>query len=321
MELTMEFEFMAAPGGLFEAVPDHFEFENESITNQWTDMELDPTSPSMSLFHELEQVQEVQETIKPTPTSALLADLINECGIEVVEEATAPSSPTSSLDSGMEDHQSLIDELEQFFGSPTHVDAPETSYPGLDLVSKAEVVARASPSSILRALSTGQVLLPAQAEAMVSEADLRNALTTSCVTEDGHSVVIIVAPASPALDTTTDTDSDWVPSSPASPLRSLGPASGAIRKRYQRSKPASPPAGPYPVEKKARKKAQNRTAAFRYREKKKGELDCVDTELELLAAKNVALSAQLKEMETEARLLKKLMAEVGLGSYANAIKL
>lgn len=316
----MEFS-LSAPDGLFETVPDHFEFENESITNQWTDMELDPTSPSMSLFHELEQVQEVQETIKPTPTSALLADLINECGIEVVEEATAPSSPASSLDSGMEDHQSLIDELEQFFGSPTSVDAPETNYPGLDLVSQTEVTARASPASILQALSTGQVLLPAGAEAMLSEADLRDALTTSCITEDGHSVVIIVAPASPALDTTTDTDSDWVPSSPASPLRSLGPASGTIRKRYQRSKPASPPAGPYPVEKKARKKAQNRTAAFRYREKKKGEADSVDTELELLAAKNVALSAQLKEMETEARLLKKLMAEVGLGTYANAIKL
>lgn len=312
----MEFT-LAAPGGLFETATDHFEvfeFENESITNQWTDMELDPTSPSMSLFHELEQVQEVQET-KPTNTSALLADLINECGIEVVEEATSPSSPASSLDSGMEDHQSLIDELEQFFGSPTQVEAPE---PGLSLVSQGQVAARASPASILQALSTGQVLLPPGAEALLSEADLRGALTTSCVTEDGHSVVIIVAPASPALDTTTDTDSDWAPSSP---LHSLGPASGMVRKRYQRSKPASPPAGPYPVEKKARKKAQNRKAAFIYRERKKGELNSVDTELELLAAKNVALSAQLKEMETEARLLKKLMAEVGLGTYANAIKL
>lgn len=316
----MEFT-LAAPGGLFETAPDHFEFEFEnveSITNEWTDMELDPTSPSMSLFHELEQVQEVQETIKPTTTSALLADLINECGIEVVEEATNPSSPASSLDSGMEDHQNLIDELEQFFGSPTSVDASET---GLALVSQGEVVARASPASILQALSTGQVLLPPGAEAMLSKADLAGALTTSCITEDGHSVVIIVAPASPALDTTTDTDSDWAPNSPASPLHSLGPASGAVRKRYQRSKPASPPSGPYPVEKKARKKAQNRKAAFIYRERKKGEADSVDTQLELLAAKNVALSAQLKEMETEARLLKKLMAEVGLGSYANAIKL
>lgn len=318
----MEFN-LEASGGLFETAPDHFEFEfefkNESITNQWTDMELDPTSPSMSLFHELEQVEEVQETTKPTATSALLADLINECGIEVVEEATSPSSPAGSLDSGMEDHQSLIDELEQFFGSPTSLDAPE---PSLALVSQGEVTARASPASILQALSTGQVLLPPGAETVLSEADLRGALTTSCITEEGHSVVIIVAPASPALDTTnTDTDSDWTPSSPASPLHSLGPASGAVRKRYQRSKPARPPTGPYPVEKKARKQAQNRKAAFLYRERKKGEADNVDTELELLAAKNVALSAQLKEMETEARLLKKLMAEVGLGSYANAIKL
>merc|ERR1711963_1241403 len=81
----------------------------------------------------------------------------------------------------------------------------------------------------------------------------------------------------------------------------------AVKKKYQRKKPPTPPMGPYPLEKKERKKAQNRTAAFRYREKKKGEQNTVEEELELLATRNKELRAKLTEMETEARLLKKLM--------------
>jgi len=79
--------------------------------------------------------------------------------------------------------------------------------------------------------------------------------------------------------------------------------------------------GPYPVEKRERKKAQNRTAAFRYREKKKGEQNTVEEELDLLALKNSELRAKLTEMETEARLLKKLMTEAGLGRIASTMRM
>jgi hypothetical protein len=79
--------------------------------------------------------------------------------------------------------------------------------------------------------------------------------------------------------------------------------------------------GPYPVEKRERKKAQNRTAAFRYREKKKGEQNTVEDELELLALKNTELRAQLTKMETEAKFLKKMMTESGLGRIASTMRL
>jgi len=126
----------------------------------------------------------------------------------------------------------------------------------------------------------------------------------------------------PSNISTYDTDPEWVPSpSAGSPLRTLAPTSRTIKKKYQRSKPPTPPTGPYPVEKKERKKAQNRTAAFRYREKKKSELDVIENEMEELAAKNMALRNQLSEMETEAKLLKKLMTEAGLGKYANTLKI
>merc|ERR1712080_760420 len=108
---------------------------------------------------------------------------------------------------------------------------------------------------------------------------------------------------------------------PPASLRTISNESRAVKKKYQRKKPPTPPVGPYPLEKKERKKAQNRTAAFRYREKKKGEQNTVEEELELLATRNKELRAKLTEMETEARLLKKLMTEAGLGRIAGTMKM
>jgi hypothetical protein len=105
------------------------------------------------------------------------------------------------------------------------------------------------------------------------------------------------------------------------PLRVISTESRAVKKKYQRKKPPTPPVGPYPVEKRERKKAQNRSAAFRYREKKKGEQNTVEDELELLSSKNVQLRAKLTEMETEARLLKKWMTEAGLGRIASTMSM
>merc|ERR1719225_228038 len=93
------------------------------------------------------------------------------------------------------------------------------------------------------------------------------------------------------------------------------------RKKYARSKPPTPPAAsPYPADKKERKKAQNRTAAFRYREKKKSELDLAEEELEALTDRNGQLQEKLAQMETEFKYLKKLMVEAGLGKYTLAVK-
>jgi len=301
---------------------DPFVFENETIHNNWMDIEFDTSSScsSMSLFQELEEVPEVEEASTATNT-AMLSELISQCGIPVVEEITNyPSSPANSIDSDMETHQSLIDELENFFGSPTVVEDDEASQ-GLDLITKTSVVCQSDTTSILEALTTGQVFNAGDVQ--LTEEGLRDAHTTTCVTEDGQNVIIIIAPPSPTASTTSsyDTDPEWVPSPSNSPLRNLSSTSTTIKRKYQRSKPLVPPSGPYPVEKKERKKAQNRTAAFRYREKKKGELDEVENELEQLSVKNAGLREQLSEMETEAKLLKKLMIEAGLGRYAATIKL
>merc|ERR1719220_473016 len=239
------------------------------------DFELDLSSENMTSFLELEQ--EIKEAttslpehllrpsviVKPRPKPAVqpspsLSDIMTSCGIEYdLPEDCNVSSPSSiHSDIQLDQNQELIEELEEFFikteGCATVVDESD-------------------------------------------HAEQLN-LSSSLVTPEGQKVIIIIAPSSPTESLTTtaasDSDPEWSlspgPLSPAQQsLLSRKPEQGRTRKKYARSKPPSPPsAAPYPADKKERKKAQNRTAAFRYREKKKSEQDLAEEELEALADKN-----------------------------------
>jgi len=291
---------------------------------------------------------------KKKSNPADLGNILLNCGIEDIgmydtttisyEPVASPSN--SSEVSEMEQNQELIDELEEFFikteGSPTNIE--ET------LVESVKPQPPTTPTpinheSILKALSSGNVL---NTEEMITEDDLNNAYTTSVTTEDGQNVIIIIAPNNPKeaqspaqspihvsspspsnssdYESSYETDPEWAPSPISTIQNGAYPTSEimqskAPRKKYARSKPLTPPTGPYPTDKKERKKAQNRTAAFRYREKKKSEQDDVELEMEKLAERNVVLREKLTEMETEFKYLKKLMIEAGLGKYAAAVQL
>lgn len=335
---TISMEEFVVPESLFEALDQvdygynntldnssYFNTNNigleSSFNNSMMDFnELDLSSETMASFFEMEQVPEVIESkemetkmtpvirpsvIKKSPAMKTnLGDILTSCGIEhdLVEdqERSSVSSPSSiHSDMELEKNQELIEELEEFFmkteGKPTVVEETETSNNGLSLE------------------------------------ELQGAVTTNMVTDDGQNVIIIIAPSSPsdtqdiaALSPVTrsegESDPEWSPYPHSdSPLRSP-PAQDKPRKKYARSKPPKAPSGPYPVDKKERKKAQNRTAAFRYREKMKSAMDNVEDEMEGLEERNGALREQLTEMETEFKYLKKLMTEAGLGRYAAAVK-
>merc|ERR1712198_493559 len=70
--------------------------------------------------------------------------------------------------------------------------------------------------------------------------------------------------------------------------------------------------GPYPKEKVERKKAQNRTAAYKYREKKKAETEAADGELFHLQQRNLELKKYSYNLEIELKCLKQLMDEIGM---------
>merc|ERR1719433_1629077 len=286
------------------------------------DFELDLSSENMTSFLELEQeIKEATTTsplplprpsviVKPRPKPASvqqagpspsLADIMTSCGIEydLPEDGTDVASPSSiHSDIQLDQNQELIEELEEFFikteGCPTVVDK-ESEHPD-----------------------------------QLSLAGLNDPSSCSLLTAEGQKVIIIIAPSSPAESvstsiTSSDSDPEWSPSPyPLSPaqlsLLSSRPEQRKTRKKYARTKPPSPPSvTPYPADKKERKKAQNRTAAFRYREKKKSEQDLAEEELEALADKNSQLQEKLVEMETEFKYLKKLMVEAGLGKYTLAV--
>merc|ERR1712111_103377 len=295
-----------------------------------SDYSLDLNSETMISFLEMENVQEVEtvekkqvfkeqvtrpsvimkpmKEVKKEAKVPNLADILTSCGIEydlVDSPEPSPVQSPSSIHSDMEleKTQELIDELEEFFmktdGTPTVVDEEVT-------------------------------------DTNITMEELNNAVTTNMMTEDGQNVVIVIAPSSPSESLVSisqdpipsprntpspgyaqDSDPEWSPS-PASVSSPPGPM--RPRKKYARSKPPQAPTGPYPTDKKERKKAQNRTAAFRYREKMKKQEDSVEEELEELEEKNNNLKEKLAEMETEFKYLKKLMIEAGLGKYAAAVK-
>jgi len=289
----------------------------------FNDLDFNLSSETMDSFFEMEQVPEViepkvmvtkktQQVIRPSvikKSPAMkpvtnLGDILTSCGIEhdMVEdqERSSVSSPSSiHSDMELEKNQELIEELEEFFmkteGKPTVVE---------------EEAAAAETNNLDLSLQ-----------------ELQGAVTTNMVTEDGQNVIIIIAPSSPsdtqsiaALSPKAESDPEWSPYPHSdSPLRSP-PAQDKPRKKYARSKPPKAPSGPYPLDKKERKKAQNRTAAFRYREKQKSAMDHVEDEMEALEERNGVLREQLTEMETEFKYLKKLMTEAGLGKYAAAVK-
>jgi len=91
--------------------------------------------------------------------------------------------------------------------------------------------------------------------------------------------------------------------------------SGNMRERLDGKKLKTVPSrrpSPYPKEKVERKRAQNRTAAFKYREKKKAENEAVDGELFHLQQRNSELKKYSYNLEIELKCLKQLMEETGM---------
>merc|ERR1711971_1462454 len=170
------------------------------------DFELDLSSENMTSFLELEQ--EIQEAatslpqhllrpsviVKPRPKPAVqsspsLSDIMTSCGIEYdLPEDCNVSSPSSiHSDIQLDQNQELIEELEEFF-----------------------IKTEGCPTVVDETDHTEQVNL-----------------SSSLVTAEGQSVIIIIAPSSPTesvvtttTSTTSDSDTEWTPSpSPLSPAQ------------------------------------------------------------------------------------------------------
>ena len=108
-----------------------------------------------------------------------------------------------------------------------------------------------------------------------------------------------------------DDDSDYVPSSSyhVSKTRS-SPYAKSKAKRGTKSKATAMDKEARALDKKLRKKQQNKDAATRYRQKKRQEADLIDKECDELEARNDMLKDKVDQMTREIGYLKNLLAEV-----------
>lgn len=130
---------------------------------------------------------------------------------------------------------------------------------------------------------------------------------------DVESILSSTSP-SPAPQQTVSDSSTLLLSMCESPDDSDDPDYGPPRKKRssQRPAPYTKPSGKdQPLtERKARKKAQNRSAAIRYREKKRSEMGSVQSEVDELQSRNRELKEKVDSMTREISYLKDLMAAV-----------
>lgn len=137
------------------------------------------------------------------------------------------------------------------------------------------------------------------------------------VMADGTKVIFVIAPASPESSQASiaSPDSPAFVESPEfdeSWSPESGTSSGRTRRKPTERKGGVRKAKSTITDKKERKKHQNVEAARRYRDKKKTEQQLLDEELDKLVQKNSDLRSDVSEKENELKTLKKLMVELGL---------
>lgn len=305
----------------------------------------------MESFMELGSIKEVTEK---EVDSTILPNLLHDFGIEeeIIDNGMDCSLETNqSLIDEVENYLKSVSGESTTVEDDMNA-ALEENW-GIHKICESDTPKEAiTADKIFQALTTGNVVQDVGIS--LTETDLKDAYTTSVVGNDGENVIIIIAPPStpgsdvkskvpsPSRSTispdplamspmsiaspgytmslgnvgspgaySTSSDYEWTPS----PTSTVTTEQSKPRKKYQRKVQPKPPSGPYPKEKFERKKAQNRTAAFKYREKKKAEQEAVDDELVRLNDRNVMLKKRLSDVEIEVKCLKKLMTESGLGVF------
>ncbi|XP_040041475.2 cyclic AMP-dependent transcription factor ATF-4 [Gasterosteus aculeatus] len=254
-----------------------------------------------------------------------------------------PSSPEDLLAS-LDSHVDLdVDSFNASVSSPhggLELCMPLPSLEGAE-VAPDQQVAKAEPPSPASTLELGSevdvpdaektparlsaAIIPGPSEVLLTSSPIVLSLPTS-----GHLVVVVANQDEPPLVSIpdpsaippppSDCDSDsGIESVAGSPARLQPLTAGSSRtKPYSKPEPSSTTktpkvksvSGAPKVEKKLKKMEQNKTAATRYRQKKRVEQDLLNTECEELEKRNGELSDKADSISREIQYLKDLMEEV-----------
>jgi len=209
----------------------------------------------------------------------------------------SPHSPADPLDLGSE------------------VDVPKVEKMATPLAAAAAIIA--NPSGSIQAASPILLSRPNSAYFVVVLTNKEEPPLVSLLDQ--------TAETSPSSDCESDSGIESVADSPArtpSPPPTPPPSAGSSRtKPYSKPEPAASPSAkacrvksvsgaPKVVEKKLKKMEQNKTAATRYRQKKRVEQELLSVEREELEKKNRELAEKAESISREIQYLKDLMEEV-----------
>merc|ERR1712198_814823 len=228
-----------------------------------SDYSLDLNSETMISFLEMENVQEVETVEKKQVFKEQVTrpSVIMKPMKEMKKEAKVPNLADILTSCGIE--YDLVDSPE-----PCPVQSPSSIHSDMELEKTQELIDELE-EFFMKTDGTPTVVDEEVTDTNITMEELNNAVTTNMMTEDGQNVVIVIAPSSPTESLVSI---------------SKEPTFSRIHSRFR--------SGMEPIScicvkptrtnetKKERKKAQNRTAAFRYREKMKKQEDSVEEELE-----------------------------------------
>lgn len=169
-----------------------------------------------------------------------------------------------------------------------------------DVVIDHEKLASIGPSFPSVSLDDVLSLLPSEVPSAVSAAPPMTTVSSSLSETPMMATIYLVPVASPDANSTPGFISD--PNSPVSSMVSSPTSTFSAESVVGVAKP--------PAERRLRKKEQNKTAAQRYREKKRGEHGSVLSEYELLEQRNTQLRSKVDDMTKEIAYLKGLIEEI-----------
>ncbi|KAL1005636.1 hypothetical protein UPYG_G00061660 [Umbra pygmaea] len=276
----------------------------------------------------------------PSSPEELLASLESQMDLDLVDSIPTPNEMLSlalpSLDlpevdevqvpvASMQDQGVVVKSEPQ---SPAPL-SPEPLSPAYTLELGSEV-------DVLEVKATNALIATEPEDGLQATAPVVLALS-------GHIVVVLTPKDEPALPATqtalppvtpsscedqSDDSDSGIDSVSGSPLRHPSPSSSPSVAGSSRTKPYSKPdpvaasptalgakvksvsGAPKVVEKKLKKMEQNKTAATRYRQKKKSEQDVLNAECSELETRNRELSEKAESISREIQYLKDLMEEV-----------
>ncbi|XP_023251606.1 cyclic AMP-dependent transcription factor ATF-4-like [Seriola lalandi dorsalis] len=309
------------------------EFDLESLIGSCSPPEESPSSTE-DLLASLDCPMELDSLPLPTLSTPALSSL------PFASLQSTPPSPPPLPAAGEDASVITVDDCESHAdGQEAPSPPPCVPEPQEELEIKSEPSSPDPSSPWVESSSSPVYTLDLGSEVDVSESEVKPVLAAVVpqvprlvLSLSPTRIVLVLAPKNEVGITTATvaTTSEVIPSSPPAPSLQRSSRSRPYPEPKCKASPPSPSATSVkvkslrgaagdnrvtlkaPKDKKLKKMEQNKTAATRYRQKKRAEQDALTTEYALLERKNVELTEKAESIAREIEYLKELMDEVHL---------